>query len=367
MKKAAILNSRQNLRPVGSDLWIKNTILAVRGLAGLNVELLTSVGMKTWEFLIFLAAKYKIKQRIYVPITIGQKNADVITYYTRQFRISPKLTGWYFFEVENLKKDNLLFQKERDRLIVNKADIVYPVSIRPGSRLEHLYGKDGKSGAIVDERFKTGYIKTQKSFKYEIDKNNLNPEIDKRLDRFLIHWTRTANSCWPGEKLCDYYKSIADSKKDYARSAYLTLVRILSENRLRASSRHYRKGVSAVAFSELKPSEAISLMRWRARYREMSFEPYGIAVRKRAAGQIGIQKVIYGTRQEFDGLNEVDRPYFQSIGTRGFWVPEKEWRHIGDIDLSTINSNDLKIIVWNKNQIDSIKKYCQSDIVFLRE
>ena len=80
MKKVAILNSRQNLRPVGSDLWIQNTKLAIRKLSSQDVILLTSVGMKTWEFLVYLAVKYKIRQRIYVPITIDQKNIDVITY-----------------------------------------------------------------------------------------------------------------------------------------------------------------------------------------------------------------------------------------------------------------------------------------------
>ncbi len=365
LKSIAILNSRQNLRPVGSDLWIKNTKLAVQELTGQDVILLTSVGMKTWEFLVYLAAKYKIKQRIYVPITIEQKNIDIIAYYTKQFRLSPKLTEWYFFEVENLKKDYPFFQRERDRLIINNADIIYPISIRKDSTLKQLYGKNESSQAVVDERFTAKYSKTKKSYKFEIDKRQLNPEIDKQLKGFLIHWTRSANDHWPDERLYDYYKTIANSQNDYAHSAHFTLIRILSENKLRASSRHYRKGISAVSFSELKPSEAVNLMKWRARYREMSFEPYGIAVRKKTADQIGVRKVIYGDRKMFGGLKKVDRPYFQSIGTKGFWVPEKEWRHIDNIDLSKINQNDLKIIVWNKEQIDSLKEYSKSDIISL--
>ncbi len=365
MKSIAILNSRQNLRPVGSDLWIKNTKLAVQELTDQDVILLTSIGMKTWEFLVYLAAKYKIKQRIYVPVTVEQKNIDIIAYYTKQFRLSPKLTEWYFFEIENLKKDNPFFQKERDRLIINDADIVYPISIRQGSNLKQLYDNNKSSQIVIDERFTVIYNKTRKSYKYGIDKDKLNPKIDEQLEGFLIHWTRTANNPWPDEKLYDYYKSIDNSRNDYAHSAYLTLIRILSEKRLRALSRHYRRGISAAAFSELKPSEAINLMKWRARYREMSFEPYGIAIRKKAADQIGIRKVIYGDRKMFGGLKKVDKPYFQSIGTKGFWVPEKEWRHIGDIDLSMINPNDLKIIAGNKEQIDSIKKYSKSNIISL--
>ncbi len=364
-KSIAILNSRQNLRLVGTDLWVKNTKLAVCKLSGLDVTLLTSVGMKTWELLVYLATKYKIKQRIYVPITIDQKNIDVIAYYTKQFRLSPKLTEWYFFEVENLNKDNRFFQKERDKLICNSADIIYPISIRKGSTLKQLYGNNKSSKADVDQQFTVENVKAKTSYKYEIDKDKLNPRIDKQLDKYLIHWTRTANSNWLGEKLSDYYKSIVNSKNNYAHSAYMTLLRILSEKRLRASSRHYRKYLPAVSFSELKPSYAVDLMKWRARYREMSFEPYGIAIKKNVSDKIGVREVIYGDSNMFKDLKTNDKPYFQSIGTKGFWTPEKEWRHIGDIDLSKICQKDLKIIVQSKEQIDLAGKYSKSEIISL--
>ncbi|MCP4706224.1 MAG: hypothetical protein GY865_16635 [candidate division Zixibacteria bacterium] len=346
-------------------MWIKNTKQAVCKLSGLDVTLLTSVGMKTWELLVYLAVKYKIKQHIYVPITIKQKNIDVIAYYTKQFRLSPKLTEWYFFEIENQIKDNRFFQKERDKLICNSADIIYPISIRKDSTLKRLYDSDESSKAVVDERFTVNNIKTKKSYKYEIDKEKLNLKIDTQLDQFIIHWTRTANNNWPGEKLSDYYKSIVNSKNNYAHSAYMTLLKILSEKGLRSSSRHYRKNLSAVSFSELKPSDAIDLMKWRARYREMSFEPYGIAIKKNAANKIGIRKVIYGDSNMFKDLKTNDKPYFQSVGTKGFWTPEKEWRHIGDIDLSKINTEDLKIIVQSKEQIDLVKKHSKSEIISL--
>jgi len=365
LKSIAILNSRQNLHPLGSDLWIKNTKQAVRKLIGQDVTVLTSVGMKTWELLIYLAVKYKIKQRIYVPITSEQKNIDVIAYYTNQFQLSPESTDFCFFEVDDLKKDKSFFQKERDRLIINDADIIYPISIRQDSTLKLLYSKCKVAQAVVDKHFTINYIKNQKSYKYEIDKSKLNPKIDKQLENYLIHWTRTTNGPWPDEIFYDYYKTIVSSKKEYAHSAYDTLLRILSEKKLRASSRHYRKGISAVAFSELKPSDAISLMKWRARYHEMSFEPFGIGIKKNTAGKIGIRKVIYGDRKIFGSLGAIDKPYYQSIGTKGFWIPEKEWRFIGDIDLSKINKDDLKIIVWNQEEIATLKKFSKSDIVSL--
>ncbi len=365
MKSVVILNSRQNLRPVGSDLWIKNANMAIQKLIGQDVVILTSVGMKTWEYLIFLAAKYKVKQRIYGPVTRDQKNIDVVEYYTKQFQLDPELTDYYFLEIEDLVKDNLFFQKERDRLIVNDADIIYPISIRKDSTLKLLYEKTDKSQVVVSEQYMVKYIKNKQSYKYGIDKTKLNPKMDTLLEDYLIHWTRAINETWPDEYLYDYYQSIINSQSKYSHSAYHTLIRILSEKKLRVSSRHYRQGISAVAFSELQPSEAIDLMKWRARYNEMSFEPYGIAIRKKIAEKIGIKKVIYGDSKNFNSLHETDKPYFQSIGTKGYWAPEKEWRYIGEIDLSKINPKNLRVIVWKKEQVDSINKYSKSRIISL--
>ena len=365
MKYVAILNSRQNLRPIGSDLWIKYTKLTMQKLSGQDVTVLSSVGMKTWELLVHFAAKYKIKQRIYIPITSEQKNIDVIAYYTNQFGLSQKLTDYYFFEVENLQKDKLIFQQERDRQIINDADIIYPISIRKDSTLRQLYSKVESRQVVVDKQVTVKYEKNRKPCKYKIDYDKLNPVIDKKLDNFLIHWTRTANDLWPDEKLNNYYQSISSSKDNYSHSAYDTLIRILSEKKLRASSRHYRRNISAVAFSELKPSDAISLMKWRARYHEMSFEPYGIAINKKAAAKIGVRPVIYGDSKEYNGLKKTDQPYFQAIGIKGFWRPEKEWRFIGEIDLLKIHLKDLKIIVWKKEQIDLINRYSKSEIISL--
>jgi len=363
--KAAILNSRQNLRPVGSDRWVHNTMQAVKYIKSNNYKLLSSVGMNTWEMLIYLASKNNIAQTIYLPAEENQDRYGVIEYYMRQFRLNPDLTDWRFVEIANIRKDYPLFQKKRDMQIINDADTVFPISLRPNSTLNSLLLNNKRSDLKIDEKYKAEYSKPEMPNKIEINRELLNPVIDKQLEGFIIHWTRTANNNWPSESLYDYYDVIASSENDYSHSARLTLIRILSENLLKASSRHYRKGISAVAFSELKPSDAVFLMKWRARYREMTFEPYGIAIRKTAAEKMGVRKVIYGDKKLYYNLTESDRPYCQSIGTKGYWAPEREWRFIGDIDLSIISPNDLRVIVWFPDEILKVGQYTDLTVLSL--
>ena len=326
--------------------------LAAQAVGAQDNKLLTSVGMNTWELLVYLAARYKINQRIYVPLKKDQNKSDIAEFYTRQFQLKSDLTEWRFIDVNEDGRGSHLFQKERDRRIIMDSDIIYPIALRRGSSLLNYISKLTECTTVIDDTFKIEYNVRKESYKLDIDKRLLNPEIDDILDNFIIHWTRTSNKPWPGETLYNYYSFIVKSTSAYPRSSLDTLSRIVTERRLRASSRHYRRGISAVAFSELKPSEAIDLMKWRARYREMTFEPYGIALRKKRAREMGVREVIYGESKLYGTIDTIDQPYFQSIGTRGFWVPEKEWRHIGDIDLSLISPDDIRVIVWKKAEIE---------------
>ena len=112
-------------------------------------------------------------------------------------------------------------------------------------------------------------------------------------------------------------------------------------------------------------SKAVDLMQYRARYREMSFEPYGIAVEKSYAGTIGIRAVIYGKNTEYFKLDAADRPYFQSFGKIGNWEPEQEYRIIGDFDLNKIPRQNLKLIVLHKSEKIKLEQSTDIEIVSL--
>jgi hypothetical protein len=61
-------------------------------------------------------------------------------------------------------------------------------------------------------------------------------------------------------------------------------------------------------------------------------------------------------------LEDGDKPYFQSIGTSGFWMPEQEYRHLGDIDLSTIPQNAVRVVVREKHEILRVNEIFKGEI-----
>jgi hypothetical protein len=364
-KKAVILNSRQGLHPVGNDPWIKSSIRAVRDAISNGCILLTSMGMNTWELILFLASRYKANQKIFIPVEKNSNRANSIYHCSRQFRITKRLTAWHSFEGQASGKNKEEFNRFRDKQIVREADVIYPVSIRPCGNLDNLLKEALNHGGHVRDDFRVEYSGRHRTSRLQIDDGRINPVVDRKLRRFIIHWTRSFSGPWPGETHYDYYNDVVRSTSQYPRSGFDTLKRIIAEETLIASPTHYRSGISAVAFSSHCPSEAVTLMKWRARYRRMTFEPYGIAIDNAFAGRIGIKKVFYGNPEMYHYLDEEEKPYFQSLGTRGDWQPEMEYRHIGNINLSIIPSEYIAVIVWKAEEIGELSRYFKGKIVSL--
>jgi hypothetical protein len=354
--KVAILNSRQTMRPIGIDPWITNTSLAVRDAIQRGYTLLTSVGMNSWEIVLYFASRYKAFQKIYIPLQFGQEAGETKEYYIRQFRLDKRLVNWHCIKVENMDSDYVRFQTRRDNKILHDADIIYPIALRGGGNLDLIFAMFRGNRFEENRDFNIKYMHGYRPCKIEINPDCIDYGIDKALDGYFIHWTRACNGPWPDDTYYEYYDDITKSEERYPRSALDTLIRIYKEQILRASPRHYHKGISAVAFSALPPTKAIRLMQWRSRYHEMTFEPYGIAIEKSTAAELGIRGVFYGNPEMHQYLEKEDQPYFQGIGTKGFWMPEKEYRHLGDIDLNLIPSDKLKVIVWQKEDINIMGK-----------
>ncbi|UCD16330.1 MAG: hypothetical protein JSV44_07630 [Candidatus Zixiibacteriota bacterium] len=354
-KRVVILNSRQELQPVGGDEWIINTGQAVEDSAGKGHTILTSVGMNSWEITLFFASKYRARQTIFIPWDVRDTPDGVKRGLITQFHLEGAPIEWRLIGTSSRKSSHQKFQSERDRLIINEADVVVPVAVRPGGNLESLLNDARARGAVIDYAYLATTSAARRTCRIRIDPEFMNPDLDCLLRDYLIHWTRSCHGPWPGETIYQWYDALTSSATRNPRSALDTLVRVLLEKKLRSSDRHYRRGVPAVSFSGLPPSQAVDLMKWRARYREMTFEPYGIAVRRDMARQVGIRKVFYGSPEMYPYLEEENRPYFQSIGIKGYWMPEREYRHIGDLDLSLIPSDALAVIVWKGDDIQAVR------------
>lgn len=237
----------------------------------------------------------------------------------------------------------------RDRFILDFADTIIPVSLRQGSSLGGLLTSDLVAHKNLIDNFRTPYEKRTEPISYRIDKSTLNPALPSLAECYLIHWTRSTHHKWPDERQIDYYRDIIRSDT-YPRSAYNTLRRIISSGTIRASAKRMPARSPCVSFSSLAPAELLPLIAWRARYRQMAFEPYGIGIRKELADKLNIHPVAYGT----PAGSTAPRWLRQSIGRFTDWRREREHRHLGDVDLHAVPPDDLIAFVHTPREAVSL-------------
>jgi hypothetical protein len=218
--------------------------------------------------------------------------------------------------------------------------------------MERLIESASADGKPVDRRFAVEYSDRRKTLQYAVDASRISQEIRHIGDDYLIHWTRTANGRWPDECTIDYYRDILSNDR-YCRTGHDTLTHILTTNRLIASARHMPRGYATVAFSGLSPLEAVPLMRWRSRFGEMSFEPYGIGIKHKAALAAGIRKVSYVARRNPACVE----PWLcQSTGQKTDWRQEREYRCLGDLDLTKISKTDMLALCLHSDEATELRQ-----------
>jgi hypothetical protein len=98
-------------------------------------------------------------------------------------------------------------------------------------------------------------------------------------------------------------------------------------------------------------------MRWRKRYVCYSFEPYGVAIRLDYARGLGIRPVLYGEAESYNQLLECEKHLFQSRGSAiADWLPEREWRHRGDLSLDTIPREQWRLITFSEKEAEFLRR-----------
>lgn len=353
-----ILNSAHSKYPIGTDPWIQATEKAVNSLAERPVKMLSSTEPVMWDIITALAGKRGMGIILIVKALNnreGQKEFKrlIEEYALDENRMSPLYLG------EIAKNQPKKLWTLRDNLAVKTADLVYPISIRPGGKLDKLLLK-GDFKAEVRNDFRIDWSKekqTEQKPIYDFSGRMVNsfPE-----GKWLVHWTRSSQGPWPGEKAWEFYRDLFENPHMYVRSARETLIKILTEKLIRGSSWKLPGGVKAVSLTSLAPGEAVSLMRWRKRFVRYSFEPYGIAIKRDILVQMGAREIQY-EKPNVDSPSE--KLFVQSPGEKGDWTKEKEWRIRGDLRLDTIDKNDYFAIVSDKSDAEHIKKRIKGEEV----
>ena len=289
MKYAAILLSRQPLRPTGLTPWVRQSLAAARWIKDNGLGLISSTGMQTWELITTLASDLKIPLRLVVAADSEEAFLRGCDQAISEFNLYPTRTEFVPCFAADAQANSAL--AARDDLVVKMADVLVPVSCRPSGRMAVKLAEAEQSGREIHPEFAVTYSNKRVALKYELSGYSLNPALDSLEGKYLIHWTRGTSSPWPQERRISFYRDIIQSDL-WPRSALNTLTRITKTKMILSSDRHMPGGIATVSFSSLAPKEVMPLMRWRARYGEMSFEPYGIGIDRRIGCEIGIREVI---------------------------------------------------------------------------
>ncbi|NLI16413.1 MAG: hypothetical protein GX409_09030 [candidate division Zixibacteria bacterium] len=351
---AVILNSRQGKIPCGKDKWVQNTLRAAQYAAEHNWTIITSIGMNTWEMALWACSRAGGRQVIACPANFEGNYQNQMDNIIKDFNLSPEKVGWLFHESTIKSRSPKSNWPQRDKLVIDTAQILIPVSVRPGGNLDKLITIHRNKRVIKD--FKTDYLKQSSERIVPPESDTISRQlIDINWD-YICHWTHTLNGPWPGQSHADYYRNITESDI-YPNGGLGSLINILQTRRIYASSKNIRDNQRVVAFSNLHPKDVLSLMTWRKRYVRYNFEPYGIAISRRAATALGIRPVIYGPSTLCKRLSDSDKPFFQSEGENGGdWRPENEWRCLGDLDLSVIPDSEIIVFVRDRAQITKIRE-----------
>ncbi|HWR82001.1 MAG TPA: hypothetical protein VN285_01720 [Candidatus Deferrimicrobium sp.] len=347
--------SRQAMRPTGKSAWVSQTQAAIEWLNREGYTINTSLGMQTWELLTALSSIVGAKQTLLIPAESQPEFEQTVFFATDQFDLRADLVR--FVPVFGNQSDggNEELLRKRDKMAIERADLVVPVSVRPGGRMASWLERLRRFDRPINEQYRVEYERRREPLAYRIDSESLNTDLKLLEGRFLIHWTRGTQSAWPTEKLIDYYSAVVRSD-DYPRDGFRTLLNILTTGLIVATPKHKPAGIPTVSFSSLSPAEVVPLMRWRARDRQMSFEPYGIGIDFGLAASLGIKPVLYYDRSSGPVPRHTEPWLCQSRGRKTDWRAENEYRHLGNVDLLRIPVNKMTAVCLTQSEAATIRR-----------
>jgi hypothetical protein len=297
------------------------------------------VGQNSWELPLSVAVAQGLRVQLVLPDLAALPDFDGIEEVRTHFDLSSDcLVSFPTSRAPKESRSSMLFA--RDVAVCRAADLLVPISVRPGGTMASLVQQAEREGKPVERRFEIPYQKERANLAYSVDPSDVNSDIASEADRYLVHWTRGFSTAWPGERMIDYYLAVASSRK-YPRTALDSLMNMATTKQIHATTTHMPGKIATVSFSGQILSQLLPLMRWRARDRQMSFEPYGLGIEKYVAEAVGIRPVTYLKPGRLDNVPLCDRWICQGSGRISDWRQEDEYRHKGSLDLNRVPPNRI--------------------------
>lgn len=365
MRRVALLNSRKPRRPIPGDRWVRLTSLLARHLAASDDALVTGLGPLHYDLPLACAVAAGGTVEV-AGVTAADVRAAAGRY--RGLLDAPRL------RLLPAGSDRPA-PAERDRAVVEAADEVWVVEARAGGTVERLARvalrrgcpvrvcpPDGTPGTAGNRRLLAagaGALRPEElgvpaeSFRAACAAGRAGvpaavfPAGTGGGDwPWVVHFTRACAGEFPGETRAEYLAALAGPEDPRFHDARRALERILAEGRIRSSTRLIRGGHAVVSFTAAHPGDLARLARWARHLGRMTFEPYGVGLRRAAALRLGIRPAVYGPPGLQAALPAEERHLFQvGRGRREEWTPEREWRARGDVDLGRWPPEDAVVVV----------------------
>ena len=170
--------------------------------------------------------------------------------------------------------------------------------------------------------------------------------------QYLTHCTRRQRGHWPDQTDSEFLDELLFESDTADRSAFAALVHIIQQRRLFASCEGIRGKHRVVSFTAVPLIDLPRQRVFRPHRGRWDFEPYGICIRRDWLETRGTRPVSYGDDDLWESLPEPERLFFQKQITRSRkservvdWSSEREWRHVGDVDLAHLPKDEGLVFV----------------------
>lgn len=188
---------------------------------------------------------------------------------------------------------------------------------------------------------------------------------------FLSHCTRGNSGPNPEESIEQFRDRIWQAGQIEAGESLLTLMKIVSSERLLGNSRITRTSQRCVSFSAVPLPQLLARRKFQAHLGRWDWEPYGLMFKRASLAALGARPVIYGSQADYESLAASEQPYFQpnASATKSRekdWSLEREWRLLGDLDLKQLDPSSLVIFTATQAEAAQLARHSRWPVMFVR-
>ena len=159
------------------------------------------------------------------------------------------------------------------------------------------------------------------------------------VENFMVHCTRARRGPWPDQSLPQFHDELLQHPWDEQPTAFMTLQRILKQQRLIATNSYRRGNQHTVCFASKELSVLLSMRRFQSHLARWDWEPYGIMIHRDWLQSHGANQVCYITRDAAKKKSFDELSFCQVVSNEAGaidWQEEQEWRIAGDVRLNLI-------------------------------